>query len=233
MAKGPNLTYLFEGNSGTTPNALPHYSEWFWTAVLGLFFCHLGAQTHGESALSVYQCLPEAKKAPWYELRMLNSHIHVAGVGRNDLCVEPTRLTGYCGADTTIGGIRPDIVVNLPPTEFDDRPTHLILETETVGARAGSVQLENYIKFSDHLDASGHRTQILLVISIGCHDNIYNAAKRAQLMWPNRFGLLLWEDLLRKMVKTNFVLPGFDFPEIVKDGYTAAFDSEVAKDGSL
>ncbi|HQY59316.1 MAG: hypothetical protein V9G17_04660 [Nitrospira sp.] len=232
MAKGNNLTYLFKGDSETA-NALPHCSESFWTAVLGLLFFHLGAQKERAGALNVYQCLPDAKKEPWYESRKPNSHIHLDGVCRNDLCIEPTRLTDYYGADATMGGIRPDIVVRLPPTECGGFSTHLILECKTVGARAENVQLEKYVKFSDHLQANGHRTEVLLVIPISCHTNIYNAAKLAQLKYSNRFGLLLWEDLFRRMVETNFILPGFDFKKIVDDGYTDVLDTEVAKDGSL
>lgn len=232
MAKGNNLTYLFEGDSGIT-NALPHCSESFWTAVLGLFLLHLGDQKERASALNIYQCLPDAKKEPWYESRKPNSRISLDGVCRNDLSIEPTRLTDYYGADATKGGIRPDIVVRLPAKECGGFSTHLILECKTVGARAGNVQLEKYVKFSDHLQANEHRTEVLLVMPISCHNNIYNAAKLAQQNYFGRFGLLLWEDLFRRMVETHFILPGFDFKKIVDDGYTDVLDTEVAKDGSL
>jgi len=145
--------------------------------------------------------------------------------------MEPKNLVGYRGADTTVGGICPDIFVELPEQEMlNDFPTHLILECKTIGADLRRDQILNYLKFADHLQRGGDRCEVLLVTSVGSEGNVYTRAKEVQAKSDGRFGLLLWEDLFRRMAQTHFALPGFDFQEIVSAGYTKALDDEVFRE---
>ena len=227
MTNGDNATYLF-GEMG--PARLHCSSEPFWTALLTFFMLHLGAQERTESRISVYRYRNGASQ-PGYEVRRPSSFIQLAKLQRQNIRMEPKNLVGYRGADTTVGGICPDIFVELPEQEMlNDFPTHLILECKTIGADLRRDQILNYLKFADHLQRGGDRCEVLLVTSVGSEGNVYARAKEVQAKSDGRFGLLLWEDLFRRMAQTRFALPGFDFQEIVSAGYTKALDDEVFRE---
>jgi len=154
----------------------------------------------------------------------------LAKLQRQNIRMEPKNLVGYRGADATIGGICPDIFVELPEQKLNDSPTHLILECKTIGADLRRGQILNYLKFADHLQRGGDRCEVLLVTSVGSEGNVYARAKEVQAKSDGRFGLLLWEDLFLRMAQVRFALPGFDFQEIVSAGYTKSLEDEVSRE---
>ncbi len=225
-----NATYLFERSTHEETIAvppLPHSSESFWTSLFALFLLRLGQDKKGQ--LSVWQC-KSTQRQPWYEERSDSASIDVRGIKFDDIAVEPPSLVGRCldanvEIPPDIGGISPDILVRLPINNSRKKQKYLLIETKTVGADLSQRQVENYLNLLEFLKKRKVDSELLLLMSVGTTPAMHEAAQNLQRNLRSKFGLLLWEDVLRQMKECRFQLAGIDIEDWQK--YTEALNTDA------
>ena len=229
-----NATYLFEEKkSDVRLPELPHKSESFWTAIFALFLLHLGNIKTGKGELSIFQCIaPRPSQRPWYERRYKNPILNLAGLQFKNLTVEPPSLAGrWFGPEEVppgIGGFRPDVVI--APRQSNSVPNYILIENKTDGSNLTKRQMDNYTNLLSFLSNNKINCEFLLLLSVG--NNIDKSARKLQEKLKDKFGLLLWEDILRQMKVHQFQLPGINIDHWQK--YAKAFNTDVkVKEGSV
>jgi hypothetical protein len=227
-----NATYLFEGYSpdGVRPQ-LPHSSESFWSSIFALFLLHLAGKEEGDAHLAVWQPKTPVQPPCYYERRQGSPTINVKNVKFADIAIEPTTVTGRFfrhDLEVTIEfNFRPDILIKLTPTSPLGSPKWILVENKTVGDGLAKSQFENYLKLMKFLEQNRVDAELLLLVSVGTTDNtIYNSAKNFQTHLGARFGVLLWEDVLREMGKQAFAPGGLDTAAWARQ-FTNAIDRDV------
>jgi len=233
---GGNVTWLFEGQIPAR-GEFPVSEEHFWTAIFALFLLHLG-EARGETQLSIFRCRQPGRQDPWpcFESRRESPGLDVYGVGFEDIAVEPDRVPLHCfdpGFDVPIeiGGFRPDVFVRVNKTIAHEKPRFFAVENKR-GGRWGDglsrAQMENYPRLIRYLADNGIDCQFLLLMSLGCSDNgrLWEQAVTLQDDLKAKFGILLWEDVIRHMERTQFRLAGIDIGEWRRK-YTDDLDKAV------
>lgn len=215
-----NATNLFDRSS------FPHNSEPFWTATFSYFLLHLGGLPEGN--LRVWQS-KESTKLPYWKPHSFTPELCLGNLSFDDIAVEPSSLLGnhFDGKLTlspTIGGFRPDLFVRLRKPSAE-APCFLIIENKTIGAEIYASQQENYLGLMKTLEEGRVTTQFLLLTSVGMDTKRYEVVGHFQNILRNRFGVLLWEDIIRQMIAAGFSLPGVDPHRWHK--YSDSFDQEV------
>lgn len=223
-----NATYLFEEKKtdGSLPE-LPHKSESFWTTIFALFLLHLGNTKTGKGKLPIFQCIePRPNQRPWYERRHENPILNLAGLKFEDLTVEPPSLAGPWfhldrEAPQEKGGFRPDVVI--APRQSNSVPNYILIENKTIGSNLTKRQMDNYTNLFSFLSNNKINCEFLLLLSVG--NNIDKAARKLQEKLKDKFGLLLWEDILRQMKVHQFQLPGINIEQWQE--YAKSFNTDV------
>lgn len=103
---------------------------------------------------------------------------------------------------------------------------YTFIENKTVGASLSPRQCENYVNLVRSLDELGIQSQTFVLCSCG-DDGAYKACEKLQAtLGLEKFGLVLWEDVLREMKRTEFSLPGLDIAEWANT-YTEDLDHDA------
>lgn len=214
-----NITNLFEETSG-----LPNSSESFWTSLFALYVLHLGA-TNG--TVKVWERL-DSDKAPYYRLRKGSSLLDLSGLKLENVSVEPKAMARYFKSVADLSdkdsGFAPDVVLSRPSSRSSG-PMYIVVENK-ITQRLQKNQMQNYPRLVQSLNKKGIEAEFLLLMSVG-FEKIDSQAKVLKTQLGPRFGLLLWEDIIRGMSSSGFVLPGVDFRQFVK--YTGDLDVDAVQ----
>lgn len=221
VTKRDNATWLFERE--TSGANFPHSSESFWSALFGLFLTYLGGRGNSEeSRLKIWVITDPA--APSFRE---SCSIDVGSVGFDDIAVEPGRLDGKYFREGIVlppeaRRCEPDLFVRLRATG-PDAPTHLLIENKTIRAAFRQDQELKYLSLMNAINLEGVRPMMLLLTSALPEEKnkVLFAARSLQHKLLDKFGLLLWEDIIRHMNRTGFSPAGLDVREWQR--YTDAF----------
>ena len=223
-----NATYLFEGRN--KERVWPASAESFWTTLFSLFALHLGTGTASRGRLTIWHCT-DGPKAPWYVPRSTNPTLGLANVTFDDIAVEPHGLSRpWPGTNDLLtaaaGGFPPDVVIR---SHIRERDHFVIIENKvTYGACLAGNQIENYPRLITWMLERNISFDFLILQSAGCCDALAQQARSFQREpWAAYFGILLWEEVLREMKGTNFMLPGV--PIDAWQRYSGALDTECAR----
>lgn len=223
MEKEDNATWLFQRKNGS----LPACSESFWTTTFAYFLLHLADVKDAE--LTIWRCTG-SNCAPWYEPRPTSSKLSVSGLQFDDLSVECPSLAGnFFSPDLCvppeIGGFRPDVLVKTFPQGTKKQPKYWLIETKTTELLQGNQEI-NYPRLVNYLAQHVIDAEFLLLISVGA-EGLYRPASQLQRELDHRFGLLLWEDVIRRMAQYGFRLPGLSVAD------WQGFTHSIAKDARI
>jgi hypothetical protein len=226
-----NATHLFERHPSGQLNsaaALPHSSEHFWTAVFGLFVLHLAGNR--DSDLHVWQLMEPPLRPKYFEPHRASPVFNVSGLAFDHISIEPSNLSGVrfgekASLPIQIAGMSPDLVIrNSKGTAGQE--SYTFIENKTVGADLSQRQRENYVNLVRSLQELGIQSQTFVLCSTG-DDAVYKACREFQsVLGLENFGLVLWEDVLREMKRTVFVLPGLDIAKWANT-YTDDLDQDA------
>jgi hypothetical protein len=217
--KRDNATWLFERE--TSGANFPNSSESFWSALFGLFLTYLGARGNSEENLLKVWAVTDPD-APSFRK---SCPIDVGSVGFDDIAVEPGKLDRKYfreGIDLPPEARRcePDLFVRLRSTD-SDAPTHLLIENKTIRAPFDAEQQAKYLQLLEVVDKEAIRPRMLLLTSAFPENKILFAAHSMQHKLHDKFGLLLWEDIIGQMNRTGFSPAGVNVGEWQR--YTDAF----------
>lgn len=222
-----NATYLFEGKY--KERIWPTSSESFWTALFALFALHLGCGSTPRSRFTVWECT-NGSNNKWYSPRAARSTLELTGLNFDSIAIEPRALTNpWPGTQDVlsakVGGFSPDIVIRSCNAEGHDH--FVVIENKIAGCLAPN-QYENYALLATWLVEKKVSFDLLLLQSAGCRGSLYDQAHSFQRSpWGNNFGILLWEEVLREMLRTEFTLAGL--PVQSWHVYTEALESDCVK----
>lgn len=221
-----NATDLFESKDTQWPAS----SESFWTTVFALFAVHIGGPTP-KGRLNVWQCT-DGTGGKWYQPRTERPTLDLIGLTLDAIAVEPAGFTkpwpgiGVVPPSST-GGFSPDIVIKAHKPGSGDHFTVIENKIKS-GASLQPNQMENYPRLAAWLESQSVSFDILLLTSIGCSEPLYEQARRFQAAtWGGRFGILLWEEVLQEMWRSNFSLPGLQIHSW--QPYTLALSTECVQ----
>jgi hypothetical protein len=222
-----NATYLFEGKY--KERTWPSSSESFWTALFALFVLHLATGSTPRGRLTVWHCT-DGSNNKWYKPRAVRPSLEFTDLTFDSIAIEPRVLPSpWPGTqhilDTTVGGFSPDIVIRSPDLGRADQ--FIVIENKIAGYLAPN-QCENYPRLAGWLVERGTPFDFLLLQSAGCHKTLHEQARCFQREpWGSNFGILLWEEVLREMLRTEFTLAGL--PVQSWHVYTEALESDCVK----
>ncbi len=218
MEKTPNATYLFDRFE---KDQLPPCSESFWTTLFALFILHLGQTSDGK--LRVFQT-KEPAAHPWYDPIPVRS-VTLSKIAFDDLIIEPQSLSSCFSTPLSVqlGGFETDVFMRMHDRTAS-KPKYLLVEVKTgSSASLQENQLSNYPGLVTQLNKQNIDTELLLLLSVGANDKLYKQTKDLEKKRDEnfKFGLLLWEDILRQMAFSNFSPSGIDTGTWAKN-YTQA-----------
>jgi len=224
-----NAADLFEGNDRQT--IWPTSSESFWTTLFALFALHLGCESTPRGGLTVWHA-SDGSNAKWYAPRPGNSILQFTNLTFDSLSVEPAGglwKKGWPGVHDSpplkVAGFSPDIVIKSSKAYGGD---HFVLIENKIKGALRKNQRENYPLLADWLVNNRVSFDVFLLQSAGCRHRYYEDAKFFQgSPWRNHFGILLWEEVLREMLRTEFTLPAL--PVQSWQVYTGALNSDCAE----
>lgn len=205
-----NATYLFDGQYGGNP--WPASSESFSTALFALFALHLGARTTPRGRLTVWRCTDGAN-GKWYAPRKEGRGpvLEFSNLSFDSVAVEPpsrglsTKPWPGTGRHLPIavGGFPPDVVIR---SHGDGSDHFVIVENKaTSGAHLARNQFENYPRLVQWLIDAKVSFDFFFLQSTGCCKQLTRQARCFERVpWAARFGILLWEEVLRVMDRTDF-----------------------------
>ena len=232
-----NFTHLAEKSSpefdtnAETGSTLPKSSEHFWTSIFAMFLLHLGRSEEKASPIWIFKTITQtAKEGPYY--RAQKEGLSVNGLKFENMAVEvsATDLAKHfqnLGIPVEISGIEPDITLLLPGDRY------VFIENKvTYNADLNPNQANSYAELVIRLLDQGKQAQLFLLKSCGCGDPLYNSAKILQdkfntNKFPDAFGVLLWEGIIRQMCTSHFALPGINIASWKR------FAEELEKDADL
>jgi hypothetical protein len=195
-----NATHFFERRECHQP--VPACSESFWTAMFALFLLHL---SRTEKRLRVWSCTDNGTK-PWYRLHRAIRELRLPAITLHDMAIEPRDVMRVCpNQDISLVGISPDVLVCLGRQE--PRPLLLVENKVTTGAMLNHNQIKAYLDLVRVLPPG---SLFLVLKSVGCSTDLYQQVHKLAQALPDRFGILLWEDVLQAMARTAFELPGLE-----------------------
>ena len=202
-----NATNLF----GNTDASLPYCGESFWTTLFALFLLK-GAQDNPDSfQVNVYERNSSNSSAPYYQLRRESPHFAPGAISMRDISIEPPPnktqeyLAKQCGGlRLPCFGISPDIVIRVAGKSV------LTLIECKISGNMQSNQLDNYKTVVSELKALNVQCQLLLLASKGMANALDIQVRHLQESLDGNFGLILWEDVLLRMIETKFDVPGVD-----------------------
>jgi len=182
-----NVTYLFD-----KPDVNSHNHESFWASLFAIFLV-CASQSKIEFKLPVYfidkdnDYEPTTSKERTFRISSnlsFDKNIIVDSTFSNKL---------FPGLPPTLWSLRPDIMIlkekNVP---------HILVETKTTGRHEiGEYQLSLYKEIKEFFGD----IEIYFLISRG-HEN----KNDRDLLSKEKFSILLWEDVLPKIVKSNVPL---------------------------
>jgi hypothetical protein len=214
-----NITNLFEETSG-----LPNSSESFWTSLFALYVLHLGG-TNG--TVKIWERL-DSDKAPYYRLRKGSSLLDLSGMKLENVTVEPKAMAPYFKSVAELSaedsGFVPDVVLYRHSSRSSG-PMYIFVENK-ITQQLQPNQIVNYPRLVQSLNKKGIEAEFLLLMSVGSKTLDFQAKVLKTQLGP-RFGLLLWEDIIRGMSNSGLVLPGVDFRQLVK--YTGDLDVDAVQ----
>jgi hypothetical protein len=209
----------------------PASSESFWTTLFAMFALHIGGGPVPRSRLTIWQCT-NGVDGKWYAPRESRSTLDLADVTLDAITVEPRALSKpWPGLGVVppadAGGFSPDIVIRSARPGGGDH--FIVIENKiTSAASLMDNQVENYPRLARWL--TNHRVSfdMLLLKSVGCCKALYNQARAFQDdTWGSSFGILLWEQVLREMRRTNFTVAGL--PLDAWERYTTALETDFVQ----
>jgi hypothetical protein len=230
-----NATDLFDGQHD--PGPWPASSESFWTVLFALFVLHLGAGKTPRGQLTVWRCTDGSGKkyyAPRPSGEGRGAVLEFSNLSFDSLAVEPPSRglstkpwpgTGR-GLPIAAGGFPPDVVIR----SHNDGSDHFVVveNKATTGAHLAKNQFENYPLMVQWLIEAKVSFDFLLLQSTGCCEKLTQQARLFQRYpWAEHFGILLWEEVLRVMDRTDF-MPGL-LPIKAWQKYTASLDAECER----
>jgi hypothetical protein len=221
-----NATYLFEDSN--KERVWPASAESFWTTLFSLFILHLSNGTAPRGKLTIWHCT-DGPKAPWYVPRS-KEKLEFKNVTFDDITVEPYGLCRpfLCTNETLTaeaGGFSPDIVVR---SRSKNRDHFVIIENKvTSGSHLAPNQIENYPCLMKWLSERKISFDFLILQSVGCCDALAEQTRFLQKEWQRHFGILLWEEVLREMKRTNFLLTGVPIDRWER--YSKALDTDCSR----
>jgi len=221
-----NATHLFEKSDAA--GSWPASSESFWSALFGLFILYLGTGATPRGQLRIWRCT-DGSNAKWYEPRPQRPSLRLENLTFDSIALEPRTLSKtWPGTELQLtikeGGFSPDVMIRSPVTKA---PEHFfVIENKvTDTAYLADNQMENYERLAVWLNKHHVSFDILFLQSVGCSDTLYKQAKYFQNEpWGSHFGILLWEDVFREMLRTDFAFIGL--PIASWQRYTAALESD-------
>ncbi|MCB1600679.1 MAG: hypothetical protein KDI66_11750 [Xanthomonadales bacterium] len=210
-----NATYLFDGR---TSGVLPK-SESFWTTVFALFLIHLGRPSTKHVDIGIWS--PDGDKKPFHYRRfskLVNSDFF--NLTANELQVErrPGSILPAFLNDKVLNGTAPDLLVPISSRGW------LLIENKTCEHQvATNSQKLNYPEIITRLRKNACTSRYLLLMSHGATKH-FNQACELHNELKDAFGILLWEDVLRRMAETDFDILGISKQEL--NSYTLSASSE-------
>lgn len=228
-----NATYLFEGKHSS--RVWPASSESFWTALFGLFALYLGEGAAPRGQLTIGQPTVDPKGKP-YEPRAHRSTLQLHDLEFDSIAIEP-RAISKCWPGTSFllsaatGGFSPDVLIRICDPEAPDH--FLVIENKvTYAGCLADNQVENYPRLAAWLIENAISFDILFLHSVGsCHELYAQAKSFQRQQWGAHFGILLWEEVLQKMLSTGFAPPGI--PIESWQPYTTALDTDCVRHDQL
>jgi hypothetical protein len=214
-----NATYLFEAKNSQWPPS----SESFWTTLFAIFLLEK------KPVLTIWR-YDNSSIRPYFSKRVSQNKqepdcLFLDGLIFESVVVEPRALSrNWPGTDeiptADAGGFSPDVVIRLKNDHF------VIIENKiTSGAMLNKNQLENYPRLADWLTIKNCKFDILLLMSVGA-DGLYKQAKELMDKIGGNFGILLWEEVLKKMKESGFAKDYLPIDDWQK--YTEALDMDCA-----
>lgn len=213
-----NFTHFFE----TGPL---NSSESFWTSLFALHLLHLG-EIGG--TLKIWSRL-DRERPPYYSQRKERPFLELGNVTWQAIAIEPrcAQMGAYLAARAKVpireASFEPDVVLTRTG-DGDPGPRYTLIENKITQVLQEN-QMENYPRLVKKLMETGSSAQALLLMSVGSR-KVDKQARRLQHELDNAFGILLWEDVLRDMNRTQLDLPGVNFQPL--ENYTT--DLEVDAD---
>jgi len=207
-----NATHLF-GSTDKKNGLLPN-SESYWTTLFSFYLLHLSTACTANKLITTWSCTD--RKPFWFERQPKSVWLSVDGLKSKDITIEtPNGLVGIwknniVDEDYYFTGISPDILFRIPQSNGNDR--YVIIENKVrTGADLNSNQKTSYrdLVLSKEINCS-----LFLLQSLGAN-NIYKSAVKLQeeIHQSNRFGVILWEDVIRCMKRDDFTISGINFDD--------------------
>jgi len=203
-------------------------SESSWTTIFALFALYLSNHAELRTSLTIWNSAEDGN-GKWYAPRRMNSRLELDGLTFDRVAIEPRSMkVAWPGISavpsSAVAGFSSDIV--LLCKKNDGRDHFIIIENKIRGILQES-QLENYPRLASWLLSKNASFEILILKSVGLEYNLFEQIKLLQEEIPETcFGILLWEEVIRKMEQTKF--DSYNIP--VKDWgiYTEVLDSVCA-----
>lgn len=221
-----NASHLFEQRRHE--GGLPDSSESFWTTLFALFLLHIGKAEQEQGRLGVWLCKKDEPNPPWYVPRKGAPTLNLLGLNFEDISVEPDTLYGWrphsnLALPADIGGFRPDVLARLRRQRRGDE-SYLVIENKRWSALS-SAQEESYLNLMNFFEESGINAELMLLFPVGCSTKLFNQAQHLQDLLPDRFGVLLWEEVFQRMRAYGWHVSGIDVDGWQK--YTDDLGTEV------
>ena len=177
--------------------------------MFGLFVLHLSSNDEPSKRLTIWQCTDGTDKK-WFKPRNASAKLELHNFKFSSIAIEPSNLLKiWPKLSNEEGRFSPDIVIKT--WKDNDKEHFIIIENKGSGARLRVNQLENYPRLMKWLNDNKVSFDFLLLQSIGNDNLLFEQAQKLQKEYT-QFGILLWEDALNMMKKTNFVPQGLPTP---------------------
>lgn len=208
-------------------------SESFWTSIFCLFLLHLSTKKEDIDTLGVWIC-EESGHPKWF-MKKKDYVFNINKLAFADIAIESPIHEGlfremHKKLPQNCSGIKPDLFITCKldnPHKYD----YIIIENKISNQDFTWPQKNGYPELVKYLNECGMTCYFILLISVG-NDFSFNGAKDLQHKMIEEglekyFGVLLWEDVIRKMHKNRFLLPGININDWQKNTDALDEDAEV------
>jgi hypothetical protein len=227
-----NATCLFENKNYKDNNCKdacrsckslwPPNSESFWTSAFAFFLLYLYAK-NGNAKINIWF---GNKGNPWYKHK---ENVSFKDLKSGHVSVEPESLMNVWPElknRLDLTGISPDLFLMVGD---DTKYEYYIIENKvSTSACLRKNQTDSYSVLVTQLNEIGKTAKYYVLQSIGCDSKFFLQTLELQKVLNDKFGIILWEDILRQMIATDFKIGSFNPKDNGWIKFTAAINGDVA-----